>query len=251
MTTQTTTIPLDVAPAHHDTTTTAPANGQQLGWYTALYEQHQQEMMTLHEYLEHCREDPAMYASPHERLLNAIGEPVVLDTSTDERLSRIFSNRKIRVYPSFDEFYGMEDVIDHIVSFLRHAAQGLEEAKQVLYLLGPVGGGKSSLAERLKELMEREPFYALHGSPINESPLGLFADQYQRKALEEHYGILSRCVPRVMSPWAAKRLQEYRGDVSQFRIVKLYPSMLNQVAFSMEHQPVFVLAPDGAADTGS
>ena len=62
--------------------------------------------------------------------------------------------------------------------FFRHAAQGLEERKQILYLLGPVGGGKSSLAERLKELMERGPVYVLKAgdevSPVFESPLGLF-----------------------------------------------------------------------------
>ena len=42
----------------------------------------------------------------------------------------------------------MEDAVENIVSFFRHAAQGLEEKKQILYLLGPVGGGKSSLAEK-------------------------------------------------------------------------------------------------------
>ena len=46
-------------------------------------------------------------------------------------------------------------------AFFRHAAQGLEERKQILYLLGPVGGGKSSLAERLKSLMEVHPIYVL------------------------------------------------------------------------------------------
>ena len=55
----------------------------------------------------------------------------------------------------------MEDTIERIVGFFRHAAQGLEERKQILYLLGPVGGGKSSLAERLKLLMEKEPIYVL------------------------------------------------------------------------------------------
>ena len=63
-------------------------------------------------------------------------------------------NRTIRVYPAFSEFYGMEETIERIVGYFRHAAQGLEERKQILYLLGPVGGGKSSLAERLKALME-------------------------------------------------------------------------------------------------
>ena len=83
MTTQITTLLLDVVPEPRGTMATVMANGQQLGWYTALYEQHQQEEMTLPEYLERCREHPEMYASPHERLLNAIGEPVVLDTSAD------------------------------------------------------------------------------------------------------------------------------------------------------------------------
>ena len=61
---------------------------------------------------------------------------------------------------------GMDD-IERIVGYFRHAAQGLEERKQILYLLGPVGGGKSSLAERLKELMEAYPIYVLAYEPRN------------------------------------------------------------------------------------
>ena len=53
----------------------------------------------------------------------------------------------VRIYPAFKDFYGLEEPIEQIVSCFRHAAQGLEEKKQILYLLGPVGGGKSSLAE--------------------------------------------------------------------------------------------------------
>ena len=111
--------------------------------------------MSLAEYLDACRDDPHCYASPAERMLRAIGEPEIVDTSRDPRLGRLFLNRTIRVYPAFSEFHGMEETIERIVGFFRHAAQGLEERKQVLYLLGPVGGGKSSLGERLKALMEQ------------------------------------------------------------------------------------------------
>jgi predicted Ser/Thr protein kinase len=104
----------------------------------------------------------------------AIGEPELVDTRSDHRLSRIFANKMLRRYPAFRDLYGMEEVIEHIVSYFRHAAQGLEEKKQILYLLGPVGGGKSTLAEKLKYLIERVPFYAIKGSPVHESPLGLF-----------------------------------------------------------------------------
>src|SRR5260370_22866966 len=107
-------------------------------------------------------------------MLAAIGDPEFVDTRTDTRLHCVFANKVIKVYPAFREFYGMEEVIEQVVSYFRHAAQGLEEKKQILYLLGPVGGGKSSIAERLKQLAERVPFYSIKGSPVNESPLGLF-----------------------------------------------------------------------------
>ena len=198
--------------------------------YQARYESSREEEMSLDEYLQLCKRDPMAYAGAAERLLEAIGEPELVDTHNDPRLSRIFQNKVIKRYPAFAEFYGMEESIEHLVSYLKHAAQGLEERKQILYLLGPVGGGKSSLAEKLKELMEQVPFYAIKGSPVFESPLSLFAPEEDGPILEEDYGIPVRYLRTIMSPWAVKRLQEYNGDITQFRVVKLYPSVLEQVA---------------------
>ncbi|MAC48344.1 MAG: PrkA family serine protein kinase [Oceanospirillum sp.] len=190
----------------------------------------QQEEYSLQEYLDICKNDPMAYASASERMLMAIGEPEVIDTAKDPRLSRIFSNKVIRRYPAFSEFYGMEEAIEQIVSYFRHSAQGLEESKQILYLLGPVGGGKSSLAERLKALMEKVPFYAIKGSPVFESPLGLFDPHEDAEILEQEFGIPQRYMGSIMSPWAVKRLREFGGDISKFRVVKLYPSRLDQIA---------------------
>ncbi|MFY9461306.1 MAG: PrkA family serine protein kinase [Aquabacterium commune] len=186
----------------------------------------------MQEYLEICGKDPTAYATAAERMLTAIGEPELLDTRQNPRLSRIFANKLIRVYPSFREFYGLEEAIDNVVSYFRHAAQGLEEKKQILYLLGPVGGGKSSIAERLKHLFEKVPFYALKGSPVNETPLGLFSPDEDAAILEEKYGIPRRYLAGLLSPWAVKRLHEYNGDISKFRVVKRYPSVLRQTAIS-------------------
>lgn len=196
------------------------------------YDKAKEEEYTLEEYLELCKKDPSVYATAEERMLKAIGEPELFDTSRDPRASRIFSNKIIKLYPAFSEFYGMEECIEQIVSFFKHAAQGLEESKQILYLLGPVGGGKSSLAEKLKELMQRVPFYAIKGSPVYESPLGLFDPNEDADILEEKYGIPRRYLDTIKSPWATKRLHEYGGDLSRFRVVKLYPSILDQVAIS-------------------
>ena len=200
--------------------------------YQSRYESFLEEEYSLKEYLDLCRDDPSVYATASERMLQAIGEPEIIDTSHDERLSRLFSNKIIKRYPAFSEFYGMEDAIEQIVSFLRHASQGLEESKQVLYLLGPVGGGKSSIAERLKQLMEKRPIYCIKGSPINESPLGLFDVDEDGAILKEDYGIPKRYLGNIMSPWAVKRLHEFGGDISQFRVVKRYPSQLDQIAIS-------------------
>jgi serine protein kinase len=190
--------------------------------------------MSFQDYLDGCRNDPLMYAGPAERMLDAIGEPEFIDTSADERLGRIFQNRTLKHYPYFLDFFGMEEVIERLVGFLRHAAQGLEERKQILYLLGPVGGGKSSLAERLKHLMEERPIYVLKAgeqlSPLFESPLGLFDAERYGDRLEQEYGIPRHRLPGMCSAWALKRLDEFDGDFTRFSVVRMHPSKLRQIA---------------------
>jgi serine protein kinase len=194
-----------------------------LSKYKTRYIDHEAEEMSVMDYLNLCKGTRLAYASAAERMLHAIGEPQDVDTSKDERMSRIFSNRRLKIYPAFKDFHGMEDTIQDIVSFFRHAAQGLEESKQILYLLGPVGGGKSSLAERLKELMQRVPLYVLMGknattdkweiSPTYESPLGIFSQADDADEIEAEFGIPTRYLRYIMSPWAVKRLQESNGDI--------------------------------------
>jgi serine protein kinase len=201
--------------------------------YSSLFESQKQTELSLRDYLTLCRDTPATFATAAERMIAAIGEPELVDTSTDPRLGRIFMNRSIKRYASFSDFYGMEETIERIVGFFKHAAQGLEERKQILYLLGPVGGGKSSLAERLKTLMERMPIYVLKAgdqiSPVFESPLGLFDPERIGPLLADRYGIPRRCLTGLMSPWAVKRVSEFDGDISKFTVVRLMPSKLNQI----------------------
>jgi serine protein kinase len=201
--------------------------------YARTYEGQKQHRMSLKDYLDGCKADRKLYASAAERMIAAIGEPEFVDSAKDARLGRIFMNRTLKIYPAFKDFYGLEETIERIVGFCRHAAQGLEERKQILYLLGPVGGGKSSLAERLKELMEKCPIYVLAAkdevSPVFESPLGLFDPPTMGQMLEDRYGIPQRILTGNMSPWAVKRLDEFGGDISKFSVVMLHPSKLRQI----------------------
>ncbi|NVP02812.1 PrkA family serine protein kinase, partial [Photobacterium damselae subsp. damselae] len=201
--------------------------------YRQRYEEAKDEELSLQEFLDICREDRSAYVNAAERLLMAIGEPEMIDTALDPRLSRLFSNRVIARYKTFEEFYGMEEAIEQIVSYLKHAAQGLEERKQILYLLGPVGGGKSSLAEKLKSLMQKVPIYILTAngerSPVNDHPFCLFDKNEDGDLLKNEYGIPKRYLNSIMSPWAAKRLHEFGGDITKFKVVKVRPSILDQV----------------------
>lgn len=198
------------------------------------------EVMSLEDYLELCKKDRLAYANAAERMVAAIGDPEIIDTSEDSRLSRIHSNKKIRVYSAFKDFYGAEESIERIVAYFRNNAAGLEESKQILYLKGPVGGGKSSIVERLKVLMEQNPIYALYDasepdpelrtSPVFESPLGLFNAAEHGELMQTEYNIPGMYLGNtVLSGWAQLKLQQFGGDITKFSVVRLYPSKDRQI----------------------
>jgi serine protein kinase len=207
-----------------------------LNAFASDFDQSKNQSYSILEYLDACRTDKKMYATAAERMLDAIGEAKFVDTSKDARLARIFDNRTIKIYPAFEEeFFGIEDTIERVVGFYRAAAQGLEERKQILYLLGPVGSAKSSLAEKLKALMEKNPIYVLTHkgkmSPVFESPLGLFASGKWPQVLGDEYGIDNRYLTNLIpSPWALKRLNEDNGSLENFTVTRMMPSKLNQAA---------------------
>ena len=55
--------------------------------YQSRYEALQEEELSVQEYLDVCKNDPTAYASVAERMLLAIGEPELVDTRSDARLS--------------------------------------------------------------------------------------------------------------------------------------------------------------------
>jgi serine protein kinase len=129
----------------------------------------------------------------------------------------------------------MEDTIERIVSYFKHAAQGLEEKRQILYLLGPVGGGKSSLAERLKELMEKRPIYVLKAEQADQPGVRKSARPFRSadlaallKTNTDRASPLDRCD----EPVGGEALDEFNGDISKFEVARIYPSKLRQIAIA-------------------
>lgn len=132
---------------------------------------------TFMEYLEIVKQNPGIIKLAHQRLHDEIISQGVEEINLDEspKLRRLFTGKTIKVYNFFaDEFYGMEKTLNQIVRYFHSAALRGEESRQVLYLVGPVGSGKSSLVERLKQGFETQPpFHAIEGCPMHEEPLHL------------------------------------------------------------------------------
>lgn len=201
---------------------------------------HAPQEMTIPEYLEECKTDPGCYAFAAQRMVDAIGTPTIVNTANDQRLARLFGNKEIRTYPVFDDFFGMEETIEQIVDFFLHASQGLEEQRQIIYLLGPVGGGKSSLVSRLRWLMEQRPIYVIAyrdneetvHSPYFSRVLPLFAEVGMGAQVAKQIGVDPRYIKGILGPWERKRLIQAKGRLDKFRVIKLYPSRFRQIAIS-------------------
>ena len=146
---------------------------------------------TFIEYLDKVKEDASLANLSHRRLydmMDMVGLTEI-NPESDPRVQRLFGDEPIKLYNFFkDEFFGMERTLDKIVRYFHAAAMGGEECRQVLYLMGPVGSGKSSLVERLKRgLEDLPPIHVIDGCPINEQPLHLIP-RHLRPAFEEMLG---------------------------------------------------------------
>lgn len=141
---------------------------------------------TFGQYLDILAKDPDIAKLSHKRVFDTImakGAKRVLD-SDDSRIKRLFrSDDHLWRYGFFDEdFFGIEETCFKIVRFFHAASLRGEESRQVLYLMGPVGSGKSSLVEKIREgLMDNAPFYALENCPMYEEPLHLTPRHFREK----------------------------------------------------------------------
>jgi serine protein kinase len=165
--------------------------------FAAIIEQDRTERQKLEwqgtflQYLELVKQRPQLADLAHRRMYDMMAGPGVteLDLEADPRAKRVFGDETVKIYNFFaDEFFGLERTLEKIVRYFHSAAMGGEEARQVLYLMGPVGSGKSSLVERLKRgLEDLESLHVIEGCPIFEQPLHLIP-RHLRKAFEDMLG---------------------------------------------------------------
>ncbi|HKV53032.1 MAG TPA: hypothetical protein VJN94_00180 [Candidatus Binataceae bacterium] len=147
---------------------------------------------TLLDYLELVKGDPTITKMSHARIYDMminVGLQSINDTD-DQRTKRLYKDEPIKVYNFFaDEFFGIERTIAHIVRYFHSASLKGEESRQVLYLMGPVGSGKSSLVERVQRGLEQaDPVYSIEGCPMHEEPLHLIP-RHLRREFEKMLGV--------------------------------------------------------------
>lgn len=130
---------------------------------------------TLMDYIDKVEQDPSLVKSSHKRLYESVVEHGVYDMpDSDSRKYKIFDSESLKIYKYFEnEFFGMENVISKLMSFLSSAAQKGEESRQVLLLMGPVGAGKSALTEHIKKALDGKQYFHLKGDPHRGEPLQL------------------------------------------------------------------------------
>jgi serine protein kinase len=171
------------------------------------------------QYLDIIKENPDLAMLSHQRMYNLITSQGVEMIKTDEnpRLRRIYGNDTIKRYKFFeDDFFGIDKTIMKIVRYFHSAAMAGEESRQVLYLVGPVGSGKSSLMEAVKKAFEAStPIYANKGCPMREEPLHLIP-KHLRKEFEE---ILNVKIEGDLCPVCRYRLKnEFHGEYEKFPV---------------------------------
>jgi serine protein kinase len=171
-------------------------------------------------YLEKVKEDPTVAKLAHARVYDTVIKAGVRDIheSGDPHVKRLYKDETLRVYDFFaDEFFGIEKTVAQIVRYFHAASLKGEESRQVLYFMGPVGSGKSSLAEKLHRGLEvAEPIYAIEGCPMFEEPLHLIP-RHLRKEFEKMLGIH---IEGDLCPVCRYRLkEEHNGRYEEFPIV--------------------------------
>lgn len=184
---------------------------------------------TLLDYLELVKENPALVKLAHARIYEVIsssGSTEIMQ-SDDPRTKRLYKDEPVRVHNFFkDEFFGIERTVAQIARYFQSASMKGEESRQVLYLMGPVGSGKSSLVEKLHRGLESaDPVYAIEGCPMFEEPLHLIP-RHLRKEFEKMLGVH---IEGDICPVCRFRLkEEYGRRYEEFPVVTVGFSKRNR-----------------------
>ena len=174
---------------------------------------------TFQDYFELVTRNPRLAQLSHARVNEMIHAAGI------EKLNEGGRDELIRYNFFADELYGIEESIARIVEYFKSAAQRLEVRKRILLLMGPVGGGKSTIVALIKRGLENwtrteeGAVYGIKGCPMHEDPLHLVPHEL-RPEIERLYGIY---IEGDLCPHCTYQLQHNTGgrheDVRVERVI--------------------------------
>jgi serine protein kinase len=187
------------------------AEEQRLGWEGSFLE-----------YFDLVKQNPQLASLAHARV-----HQMIMSAGTTE------NERGNKTYNFFaDEIFGMEKPLEQLVEYFSSAAKRLEVRKRILLLMGPVGGGKSTLVALLKRGMERfsrteeGAIYAIKGCPMHEEPLHLIPEGMRAEIFKE-YGIY---IEGDLCPYCQQMLRDtYGGGIEDVKVERIAFSEKNRV----------------------
>ncbi|MBV8695318.1 MAG: hypothetical protein JO183_07515 [Ktedonobacteraceae bacterium] len=139
---------------------------------------------TFEQYFEIATKRPEVTQLSHERIYHMIMDAGVEASRNGDPRYKFFSQ----------EIFGIEKPLQQIVDYFHSAAQRLEVRKRILLLMGPVGGGKSTIVALLKRGLESYSrtdagaIYAIKDCPMHEEPLHLIPYDL-RSDVEKEFGL--------------------------------------------------------------
>ena len=180
---------------------------------------HQQFSGTLLDYLALIKENPKICILSHQRVFELLTAPGVETVKTEDnsRLKRIYGNDTIKRYEFFkQDFFGIDKTLMKIIRYFHSAAMKGEESRQVLYLVGPVGAGKSSIVEAIKRALEMSrSIYVIKDCPMREEPLHLIP-KHLRPEFEKELGVK---IEGDLCPVCRYRLKnDYKGEFEHYPV---------------------------------
>ena len=174
---------------------------------------------TFDQYLDMAIKNPHVAQLAHARIYDMIMEEGVEEGPDGQPRYKFFAKG----------LFGLEKPVAQIVEYFSAAAKRLEPRKRILLLMGPVGGGKSTIAILLREGLERYTrtargaLYGIKGCPMREEPLHLIPKE-MRADLQRDFGLY---IEGTLCPSCAHILRErYDGDI--------YRMPVERVVFSAE-----------------
>jgi serine protein kinase len=173
---------------------------------------------TFRDYFELVTANPRLAQLSHARICDMMLAPGV------EKIAEGTRDEIVRYKFFSDELFGIEEPIAKIVEYFKSAAQRLEVRKRILLLMGPVGGGKSTIVTMLKRGLEnwtrteQGAVYAIKDCPMHEEPLHLVPPEL-RAEIEKHYGLY---IEGELCPQCRYNLEHvYHGRHEDVRVERL------------------------------